>query len=369
MNTSRFDNFVVSVFSMATGFVLFLFFLIVLSGSVYASSNGVVVSGTVYYSTTPLSNVKVELISGTVTSPATFSTTTSISGTYAFISVPAGNYWLKVYGPTSEYIGWSAISLVVQDQNIQRDFHLAKVMTLISPAQNSLVEDTKPLFCWQGLPEATKYTFQLNKTSDWTLVDFVHNIRTTCFKTTAVLTNSVQFTWQVDAYDIYGSHIGTTNAAFRFTVNTTPIVTAITPNVPITISSRDNSINIQFAAGVVTQTSVLTYTRNSATLPVSSFIGVNRSFYVTATQQNTGFPVVFADGSFYTLTVTYEDMERGAAIEDSLALYWWDGSQWVKESNSIVDTTSNTVTATPNHFSLWALLGETRRLFLPLISR
>jgi hypothetical protein len=59
-------------------------------------------------------------------------------------------------------------------------------------------------------------------------------------------------------------------------------------------------------------------------------------------------------------------MEKGPAIENTLALYWWNGSQWIKETSSVVDTAANTITAAPDHFSLWAVLGETRRVYLPL---
>ena len=56
-------------------------------------------------------------------------------------------------------------------------------------------------------------------------------------------------------------------------------------------------------------------------------------------------------------------------MEETLALYSWDGSQWVKEPSSVVDTAANMVTAHPNHFSRWAVLGETRRVYLPLVLR
>ncbi|MBE3038701.1 MAG: hypothetical protein IMZ62_07805, partial [Chloroflexi bacterium] len=68
-----------------------------------------------------------------------------------------------------------------------------------------------------------------------------------------------------------------------------------------------------------------------------------------------------------TITVQYTDAEEGPAIENTLALYWWDGSQWVKDPSSAVDTAANTVTAQPSHFSRWAVLGETWRLYLPLV--
>ena len=81
----------------------------------------------------------------------------------------------------------------------------------------------------------------------------------------------------------------------------------------------------------------------------------------------TGQPAQIAPGQTYTLTVQYTDAEKGPAIESTLALYYWDGSQWVKEPTSVVDTANNVVTATPDHFSKWAVLGETRRLYLPLV--
>jgi len=41
----------------------------------------------------------------------------------------------------------------------------------------------------------------------------------------------------------------------------------------------------------------------------------------------------------------------------------------VMQPTSVVDTVNNTVTATPDHLSLWAVLGETRRVFLPVVLR
>jgi len=92
-------------------------------------------------------------------------------------------------------------------------------MTLLSPQQNSMVNTLSPMFCWQGLPEAVEYTFQLNKTSDWTLIDFVHNIQSTCYTTSQILQNGVQYTWQIDAIDQNRHNVGTTHSDFQFTVN------------------------------------------------------------------------------------------------------------------------------------------------------
>ena len=67
------------------------------------------------------------------------------------------------------------------------------------------------------------------------------------------------------------------------------------------------------------------------------------------------------------MTVGYAQAEKGPALEDTLALYHWEGGRWVKEPTSVVDAAGNTVTATPDHLSLWAVLGETRHVFLPVI--
>lgn len=103
--------------------------------------------------------------------------------------------------------------------------------------------------------------------------------------------------------------------------------------------------------------------------PGSNLTGIGHVFDVTAVYSDTGQPAQLAPGQAYTLTVQYTDTEKGPAIESTLALYWWDGSQWVKEDSSVVDTAANTITATPNHFSRWAVLGETRRVYLPLVMR
>jgi hypothetical protein len=40
----------------------------------------------------------------------------------------------------------------------------------------------------------------------------------------------------------------------------------------------------------------------------------------------------------YAVAVEYADSELGVADVDTLALYYWEGSQWAKEPTSTVDT-------------------------------
>lgn len=149
---------------------------------------------------------------------------------------------------------------------------------------------------------------------------------------------------------------------------TTPVVGLITPAGGSLISSADQTTYI-FAAGTFPSTVVITHTprlANSVPSP-GNLIGISHFFDITAVYSNTSQPA--QPTKPYTITVQYSAAEQGSAIENTLALYFWNGSKWVKESTSGLDTASNRVTASPNHFSLWGVLGETRRVYLPVILR
>jgi hypothetical protein len=134
------------------------------------------------------------------------------------------------------------------------------------------------------------------------------------------------------------------------------------------LSSFHGDTIIQLPAGVITGSVVLTHTPAAGMPPTGDFIGIDNVFEVTAVYSDTQQPVQFVSGGSYTMTVQYTDAQQGTAIENSLALYYWDGSQWVKEPSSVVNADANSITATPSHFSLWAVFGETRRIFLPTIT-
>jgi hypothetical protein len=66
----------------------------------------------------------------------------------------------------------------------------------------------------------------------------------------------------------------------------------------------------------------------------------------------------------YYVTIRYEP---SPAIESTLGLYRWISGSWVAVPGSAVDTTAKTVTASPEQMGAFAVLGETRRVFLPLV--
>ena len=135
------------------------------------------------------------------------------------------------------------------------------------------------------------------------------------------------------------------------------------------LASTFDQTTYTFAAGTFTDTVTITHTpRLSDSVPsTGSLIGTDHFFDVRVVFSDTGQPA--QPTRPYTVTVQYADTEKGPAIEDTLALYAWDGSQWTRESTSTVDTEANTVTAAPDHFGLWAVLGETWRMYLPVVLR
>jgi oligopeptide transport system substrate-binding protein len=135
------------------------------------------------------------------------------------------------------------------------------------------------------------------------------------------------------------------------------------------LTSYQGDTVIQIPAGAVTDTIIITHTLTHILPPGGNLTGIGHEFDITAVYSSTGQPAQLAPGQTYTITVHYTDAEKGPAMENTLALYYWDGSGWVKEPSSVVDVAANTVTAHPNHFSLWAVLGETRRVYLPLVLR
>ena len=78
--------------------------------------------------------------------------------------------------------------------------------------------------------------------------------------------------------------------------------------------------------------------------------------------------MVNASGT-YTLTVEYSQDEVVTAIENTLGLYYWNGNQWQLDAGSALDSTANTVIAMPDQLGFWAVLGETNRVYLPVIGR
>ena len=124
----------------------------------------------------------------------------------------------------------------------------------------------------------------------------------------------------------------------------------------------------EFPPGTFTDTVIVTHTVRYIDIPsYAPLLGIGHFFDVTAVYSNTGLPAEPTQP--FTVTIGYEDWQRGVVIEDSMGLYNWDGSEWTLEPTGVVEPINNHLVATPNHFSTWGILGETNRVFLAVIHK
>ncbi|MEE8207959.1 MAG: carboxypeptidase regulatory-like domain-containing protein, partial [Nitrosomonadaceae bacterium] len=188
---------------------------------------GHTVSGKVYYSVFPLEGVTVDLVEGTDATNPQLQRTTTLGGdgigSYSFESVAPGIYNVKIYKPVGnpEYIEWIANSIEVVDSGVTQNMYLPKKMTLSTPSNSATVDILRPTLTWIDYPPEVSgghYTVQLNVTTPWTLIG-QWDTPSNYYTVQTDLTQGTNYTWQVDAYDSNNHHVGTTEAAFNFTVN------------------------------------------------------------------------------------------------------------------------------------------------------
>ena len=152
-----------------------------------------------------------------------------------------------------------------------------------------------------------------------------------------------------------------------FILRDNPSATAVIPASGGTLTAPFDQTTYSFLAGTfpgeAQVTHIARYSEN-VVLP-SPRVGIGHFFENEARLLSTGQPVDPARP--YELVVTYFDSELGPAMEGTLALHRWDGSQWVPEPSSVLDPLANTITAAPTQFGLWAVLGDTRPLFFPTV--
>lgn len=135
------------------------------------------------------------------------------------------------------------------------------------------------------------------------------------------------------------------------------------------VESNDGRTIVELAPGAISDTVKLIFTPWVVSAG-GSLAAIGHAFDLTAVYSDTARPASLLAGRTYSVTVHYSDAELTAPIgEATLALYAWDGGQWVKETSSTIDMATNVVSATPDHFSLWAVLAETHRLYLPVVLR
>lgn len=149
----------------------------------------------------------------------------------------------------------------------------------------------------------------------------------------------------------------------------------IPPGGGVVTSTCDNTV-YHFSDFVFSEPVTLTHSvRVDTDYPLPpDLVGIGHAFDNSAVNSS-GQTISPSDA--YTMTITYAQDEVGVAIEETLALYYWDGGSWqpltnngsVNGTRAALNTTYNSIIATPDQFGFWAVLGETNRIYLPLVIR
>jgi Tol biopolymer transport system component len=333
------------------------------SGEKYAAS----VSGIVRYSTTPLNNVKVDLLEGEVTNSPLKSTTTNI-GYYSFSNVPDGSYWVGVHGPSSEYLTWIAYPIDVQSQDVSQDIALPKNIDLLTPSSGAVVNSLHPQLTWQPNSEASLYKIELYITDGWQEIENGTSTSSS-YIVQRDLVPGVNYTWQVTAFDSQGIKelgcVGCTQDAFSFTIETDSLATAVQSlfidnsgvvQKDTSISSTDGLLTLEISGNTkITSLSNLTVTDINVTsldiipqVPSNSVILLAYTFGPDGTEFYPALKIV----------ISYDSVKLPSGVTgEDLYTAVFDGTQWQK-IESIVDTTTMIVTAEASHFSNYALMAN-----------
>ena len=150
-------------------------------------------------------------------------------------------------------------------------------------------------------------------------------------------------------------------------------VEPVTTIVPLTGGTLEGQVGVKigvhFPAGV-SETPLEVTLEEVATPPdTGGFQVAGQIFSITAldSAQN---PVTNFD-RFFEIVIHYGEDQLGDLGEDGLALYYWRTSEarWVAISG-VVDKGANTLTATLDHLTIFALLQAVKqRIYLPAIQR
>jgi hypothetical protein len=141
--------------------------------------------------------------------------------------------------------------------------------------------------------------------------------------------------------------------------------------------SLDSNVSLAFGTGVFSETVAIDYVPQTS-LEGGGLGAVGPFFALDAAYLATGQPAQLQPGQAYSMVVAYDPAALPSGIdEDELALFAWDAEPgaplpsqpaWVREPTSAVNAAENTITATPDHFSLWAILAPAK-IYLPVLLR
>jgi hypothetical protein len=136
------------------------------------------------------------------------------------------------------------------------------------------------------------------------------------------------------------------------------------------LATPDGAIAYTFPAGAFTSTVAITLTpRLDGQVPAGGMLrGVGRAFEIEAAYAATGLPAQPALP--YTVVVRCDPSRLGPVIESTLDIYRWDVGlgRWISATGTL-NRATHTITAHPGRFSYWSVMGQSRRVFAPIMRK
>ena len=153
----------------------------------------------------------------------------------------------------------------------------------------------------------------------------------------------------------------------RIPVNTS---TTITADQGGTLST-DDGFTINFPAGAVSEDVILTYQEvTNLTAGVNPQYGIIRSFTLETRTLNGVAVTSFTQPYKITIDYIQAELKSRAVAEQGLNLLYQNENSWIDMlpcAGCSVDTNGNRLIVLADHLTEFAFIGETERVFLPLV--
>ncbi len=147
----------------------------------------------------------------------------------------------------------------------------------------------------------------------------------------------------------------------------------LTPGAAQNLRASDSSAVFQFGAGSVTENSRASYQElPPVSQPAGPAAGMHilRQFELSAVKTASGTPIASFNYN-YRLNLYYSPAEMAPVVGGASAarLYRWDGSTWQPTGDTYASGIENALYIYTHQTGRFAIMGPTRQVFLPAISR
>jgi hypothetical protein len=175
--------------------------------------------------------------------------------------------------------------------------------------------------------------------------------------------------WSESKNWLYAGKFQIGEAVYTDTLQVVPKVSAELASEGGQLTSSLDATSYQFPQGVFTQSVTVVHTvlMEDSAANAGPQVRTNHVFELEAFETATGAAVV--PGAPFTITIGYGDAPIADPIGERMALYFWDGGEWVIEPNAIILPELVVVRASLSRLGRFALLVEPLKTLIPSVSR